>query len=155
MKADDLKVRLGEYDFDKKSKRERDYGVLKLIQHEGYDQKTQVNDIALLKLNDDVLFGDHIRPICLPPSNIVLDDQITSVTGQFETLLFTIKNQQAFYSNSKDGALHRSVAHPVMFCSRCYCPCGSRPSAAQLSVDLSPKSNSALDIKQVAKTLVK
>ncbi|PSN55476.1 Venom serine protease Bi-VSP [Blattella germanica] len=34
--------------------------------HEGYNPTTFVNDIAILRLNEDVEFTDYVRPICLP-----------------------------------------------------------------------------------------
>ncbi|XP_034652164.1 serine protease grass-like [Drosophila subobscura] len=43
-----------------------DVGIEKVIRHEGYSKYTQNNDIALIKLSREVLFTDHIAPICLP-----------------------------------------------------------------------------------------
>jgi len=84
MRARDLNVRLGEYDFQKKSDRERDFQVSQIIMHERYNRTNFANDIALLKLNPMVQFNNRIRPICLPPRNLTIDDQIASVTGELE-----------------------------------------------------------------------
>merc|ERR1712137_628817 len=80
-KASDITVRLGEYDFDKKSFEERDFKVSNIYMHESYERKAYSNDIALLKLKSKVVFTDFIWPICLPPSNIALENQVASVTG--------------------------------------------------------------------------
>lgn len=50
--------------------------------HEGYERKTHTNDIALLQLRAKVPFNAFIWPICLPPSNIILENQLASVTGE-------------------------------------------------------------------------
>lgn len=81
--ASDVTIRLGEYDFDKRSSHERDFRVAKIFMHEQYDRRTYNNDIAILKLETKVAFTQHIWPICLPPSNLPdLTNEITSVTGK-------------------------------------------------------------------------
>ncbi|XP_065073086.1 transmembrane protease serine 9-like [Ochlerotatus camptorhynchus] len=70
-------VRLGEYiigqerDCDPNDKRDcappvRDYGIECIIRHQNYNRRTKQNNIALLRLDRDVTFEDHISPICLP-----------------------------------------------------------------------------------------
>ncbi|KAF2894197.1 hypothetical protein ILUMI_11978 [Ignelater luminosus] len=44
----------------------RDYTLSKIIAHPGYDSKTSVNNIALLRINGRVSYSDYIRPVCLP-----------------------------------------------------------------------------------------
>ena len=80
-KAADITVRLGEYDFSKESDTRRDFAVETILMHENYDRKTYKNDIALLKLKEKATFNDNIWPVCLPPSNIVLEGQSAYVTG--------------------------------------------------------------------------
>ncbi|XP_072042750.1 trypsin-1-like [Amphiura filiformis] len=44
--------------------------VSKLFMHEGYNDNTLANDIALLKLASPVTFNDHISPACLPSAPV-------------------------------------------------------------------------------------
>ena len=81
-------MRLGEYDFNEVSDTRRDFAVEKIFMHESYERKTYTNDISLLKLKQKATFTDFIWPICLPPSNLVLEGQTASVTG---ILLLLIK----------------------------------------------------------------
>ena len=92
MATNDLTVRLGEYNFDRQNKKERDFPVSEIIMHERYNRRTQINDIAVLKLNAKVQFNNRIRPICLPPRNLNIDGQIASVTGKFEQCFFHAKS---------------------------------------------------------------
>lgn len=69
-------MRLGEYDITKEvdclGKTCADpikyVGVEKKIPHEGYNgrDKNRVNDIGLIRLNNEVTYTDYIRPVCLP-----------------------------------------------------------------------------------------
>ncbi|KAL7024696.1 hypothetical protein ACKWTF_013172 [Chironomus riparius] len=53
--------------------------VEKIISHEGYDMhsRNQYNDIALLKLQRDVVYTDWIKPICLPLTSDLRDIDYT------------------------------------------------------------------------------
>jgi hypothetical protein len=42
-------------------------GVKETIKHPNYNGNTLDNDIALLRLDQDVAFTDKLRPVCLPP----------------------------------------------------------------------------------------
>lgn len=42
------------------------FGIDKFIVHPDYNRPKYSNDIALVRLNRDVVMKDHIRPICLP-----------------------------------------------------------------------------------------
>lgn len=80
-KPEELTVRLGEYDFSQVSETRRDFAAETIYMHESYDRRTYKNDIALIKLKTKATFNDDIWPICLPPSNIVLEGQSAFVTG--------------------------------------------------------------------------
>lgn len=60
------KVRLGEHNLrsDSDGANPVDYGIDKSIVHEDY--RSQRNDIALIRLDKNVVFTDNIKPICLP-----------------------------------------------------------------------------------------
>ncbi len=77
----EITVRLGEYDLGEKSAVERDFQVARMFMHEAFERRAYTNDIALLTLKTKVVFGSHIRPICLPLSHIDLENRTTSVTG--------------------------------------------------------------------------
>ncbi|XP_026479347.1 CLIP domain-containing serine protease 2-like [Ctenocephalides felis] len=73
-------VRLGEYNTESESDciqeldfydcadPPQDFGVEKIIPHDAYrpDTSDQHNDIALLRLDRNVVFSDFIQPLCLP-----------------------------------------------------------------------------------------
>ncbi|XP_053685368.1 transmembrane protease serine 9-like [Sabethes cyaneus] len=70
------KVRLGEHtidqDIDCNGRKEdcappvRDYNIECITTHPGYTRRTYTDDIALIRLSEDVQCEDHIQPICLP-----------------------------------------------------------------------------------------
>ena len=86
-KPEDVTVRLGEYDFSQVSEARRDFAVEAIYMHESYDRRTYANDIALIKLKTKATFNSDIWPICLPPSNVVLEGQSAFVTGQLESVV--------------------------------------------------------------------
>lgn len=44
--------------------------VKETLPHPYYSNKAKNNDIALLRLENDIKFTDYIRPVCLPPVNL-------------------------------------------------------------------------------------
>ncbi|CAK1545544.1 unnamed protein product [Leptosia nina] len=81
-KADELFVRLGEYDFQRSNdSRTYNFNVVEIRQHELFDSSNYHNDIAILKLHRPAVFNTYVWPICLPPRGLKLDDQITTVIG--------------------------------------------------------------------------
>ena len=79
--ANELTVRLGEYDFATSNNARRDFAVERIFMHEKYNRRTYDNDIALLKLKKKASFNDDVWPICLPPPNIELEGRSAYVTG--------------------------------------------------------------------------
>lgn len=64
----EVSVRLGEYDVATKNEtRARDFRVVEIRSHNDFDEFTYDNDIAILKLNQKVLFNSYIWPVCMPP----------------------------------------------------------------------------------------
>ncbi|XP_055624213.1 transmembrane protease serine 9-like [Toxorhynchites rutilus septentrionalis] len=55
----------------------RDYGIECIIIHPEYSRRTKGNDIALIRLNKDVIFEDHIQPICLPVTSALQNAKIS------------------------------------------------------------------------------
>lgn len=71
-----ISVRLGEHDISSKVDCEKGVcapqairvGVEEVIPHHSYDDRApdRHNDIALIRMNRDVLYTESIRPVCLP-----------------------------------------------------------------------------------------
>ncbi|KAK6643246.1 hypothetical protein RUM43_004751 [Polyplax serrata] len=58
-------VRLGSFSA-KQSRMENDYQISKTIIHPSYKITESYNDIAIVKLKNEVRFGENIKPVCLP-----------------------------------------------------------------------------------------
>lgn len=79
---DQIRVRLGEYDFEDTDNDEQTYSLAWMKMHENYDGKTFENDIAILKLNQNVRFTKSVQPACLPPpGNMDYTNVKATVTG--------------------------------------------------------------------------
>ncbi|XP_043272387.1 venom protease-like [Venturia canescens] len=66
-------VHLGVVDFSKKNETTfpRGYGIERVIKHgDGYTE----HDMAIIKLKEDVVFTDYIRPICIPTIGELMDN---------------------------------------------------------------------------------
>ena len=82
-KANQVTIRLGEYDFgEKTSATRRDFAVAAIHMHERYDPVTYLNDVAIIKLKDKVgNWTESVRPICLPSETSNLDGKNATVAG--------------------------------------------------------------------------
>uniref|UniRef100_A0A224X8C3 Putative trypsin-like proteinase n=1 Tax=Megacormus gertschi TaxID=1843536 RepID=A0A224X8C3_9SCOR len=78
-----LKIRLGEYDTQKTDEflAHDDYNVEKIFCHPQFRNNSLWNDMALLRLDRDVIFAPHIDSICLPTYEEVFEGQSCVVTG--------------------------------------------------------------------------
>ncbi|XP_053660749.1 serine protease snake-like [Anopheles marshallii] len=63
--GDPVIVRLGEYDLTVDSTAQLDFGIAEIIRHPKYRNTRSYHDIALVRLNETVLFSKVIRPACL------------------------------------------------------------------------------------------
>ena len=52
------------------------FSVEKIFIHEKFDLRTYENDIAILKLGKKVSFSAYIKPMCLPPPNLVVNGTV-------------------------------------------------------------------------------
>ncbi|XP_011189235.1 spaetzle-processing enzyme [Zeugodacus cucurbitae] len=73
----------------------RDYAIQEKIVHPQYDNRTQANDIALLRLAQEVEYTNFISPICLPLQADAVQKLYENVAaevagwGQTETALYS------------------------------------------------------------------
>lgn len=78
-----LRIRLGEWNMRDTSEpyAHEDYDIERKEVHPGYNPSDFQNDIALLRLNRDVVYKEHIIPVCLPNQNEEFTKQTATVTG--------------------------------------------------------------------------
>lgn len=84
-KADELHVRLGEYDFRRTNdSRSYNFRVVEIRQHADFELPSYHHDIAILKLHRPAVFNTYVWPICLPPVGMDITDQNAIVIGESE-----------------------------------------------------------------------
>lgn len=77
-----IKVRLGEYNFDVPNEtRFKDFDVETIHLHEEFNAATYENDIAILVLKQPTHFNSYIWPICLPPAKRSFTNATVIVAG--------------------------------------------------------------------------
>ncbi|PRD33950.1 UNVERIFIED_CONTAM: Chymotrypsinogen A [Trichonephila clavipes] len=74
-------ARLGEYDFNDPREPHDDYRVIEVKRHGQYNRLTLRNDIALLKLENPVVFNEFIKTICFPETEKNYIGDIATLAG--------------------------------------------------------------------------
>lgn len=56
--------------FSTKARRtENDYDIADVFIHSQYKITESYNDIAVIKLKDNIGFSEHVKPVCIPPDD--------------------------------------------------------------------------------------
>lgn len=78
-----LRVRLGDHNLKGQTEMfpHEEFTVIRKIVNENYNPATYQNDIALLELSDNVVFRQHIIPVCLPAKGENFTGKTATVTG--------------------------------------------------------------------------
>ncbi|XP_055551565.1 serine protease 30-like [Wyeomyia smithii] len=133
------KVRLGEHTLDQDidcnlENRDcappvRDYNIECITTHPGYSRQTPLDDIALIRLSEDVKCEDHIQPICLPhsadlkhyrpPRYIVTGWGKTETEGEFPKTL--LKATVSLTNNSECEKLFTKRRSPLFLNEKQLC----------------------------------
>lgn len=83
MTAKDVRVRLGEYDFNRSSEtRVQNFDIVDISVHLNFSFQTYENDIAILKMDRRTAFNSYIWPVCLPPPGPHFENMTAIVTGK-------------------------------------------------------------------------
>ena len=84
-RASDLYIEAGVTNQNGRNKHKQSFNATAILSHQSYALKAPYDeDIALLQLNKDVDFDDHVRPLCLNENNLRRGQSCT-VTGYGKT----------------------------------------------------------------------
>ncbi|KAK0402496.1 hypothetical protein QR680_016367 [Steinernema hermaphroditum] len=111
-KADDFKVRVGIFHYeDAHEAQEQVFNVVAIYPHPLYNFPiAAAHDMALLKIDGSVKYGQHVQPVCLPKS---LDNLVYKGKSAFAT------GWGKLYSDGPHSALLRQVKIPFLDPSVC------------------------------------
>lgn len=106
------------------------FKIAERIKHPEYTSKLKYNDIALLRLEIEVLFNEYIRPACLPEFSTI--NFVATVTGwgqtgptnpqsthllKTELSLFTYQDCNALYEVLNRRHLDKKIVHNTQICA--------------------------------------
>jgi len=106
---ENMSARLKEHDrYDDKESEIIERNISRIIKHSGYSDRNFNNDIALLRLSEDVPFDNGLLPVCLPQRGRSFSNMEGLITG------WGVKTQ----GGSTSSVLHE-VTVPIMSNSDC------------------------------------
>ncbi|KAG4077905.1 hypothetical protein HA402_013839 [Bradysia odoriphaga] len=88
LSPDEITVRLGAYNLADRSETDafnRSVTAIHIHPDWKFNEEKYDADIAILVLTDSVSFSDHIRPVCMPPENYLMDELLGTVVGWGKT----------------------------------------------------------------------
>lgn len=123
---------LGELDFSVENDDAQPvrFKIAERIKHPEYTSKLKYNDIALLRLEIEVIFNEYIRPACLPEFSTI--NFVATVTGwgqtgptnpqsthllKTELSLFTYQDCNALYEVLNRRQLDKKIVHNTQICA--------------------------------------
>ncbi|XP_053695286.1 polyserase-2-like [Sabethes cyaneus] len=72
-------IKLGVTNLDATEKHAQQHNVDRIIRHEGYDEITFEDDVALMKLYTEITYSTHVQPICLWPGDRSLNKIVNQI----------------------------------------------------------------------------
>lgn len=78
-----------------------------LIQHPKYDKENKLNDVAIIKLTDEIEFNNFIQPACLPIDDNYPSNEIDAWAAGWGKLKFNGKTPETL-QNVKLKIYHHS-----------------------------------------------
>lgn len=89
--ATNLRVRLGDYNLKGQTELypHEEFTVRRKVVNENYNPATYQNDIALLELSEEVVYRQHIIPVCLPSRSDNFTGKSATATGWGRTQVRT------------------------------------------------------------------
>jgi len=125
LRAEQLKVRLGEWDTqstqDHPNFYHEDYYVSKIVTHSRYYRKNVFNDIALIFLSKPVTLNYHIQTICLPRPGQQFEGQTCYASGWGKDNFGQEGNWQAILKEIDVPVVDRSRCQETLRTSRLGC----------------------------------
>lgn len=125
-------VRLGELDYsvDNDDAQPVQINIVERIKHTEYTSRLKYNDIALLRLESDVIFNEYIRPACLPEFSSMSFWAMATGWGQTnsshpesahllkaELSLFTHQDCNTLYKKFNDRKIINGIIDDTQICA--------------------------------------
>lgn len=84
LSPDEITVRLGAYNLTDRSESDaidRIVSAIHIHPDWKFNEERYDGDIAVLALNENISYSNHVRPVCMPPSRYLIDGLVGTVVG--------------------------------------------------------------------------